>query len=90
MSKRTALIVGVSGQDGVFLARHLLTLGYQVVGSTRQLDDQPTARLAASGLLDRIRLVTLDTCNPAAVSGLMKEVRPQEIYNLAGQSSVGS
>jgi GDPmannose 4,6-dehydratase len=90
MSMRTALIVGVSGQDGVFLARHLLSLGYRVVGSTRRLDDEPAARLAASGLLDRIRLVTLDTCNPTAVLELMKEVKPHEIYNLAGQSSVGS
>jgi GDPmannose 4,6-dehydratase len=90
MSKRTALIVGVSGQDGVYLARHLLDLGYQVVGSTRGLDGQPTARLGAAGLLDSIKLVTLDTCNPAAVTDLMKELKPQEIYNLAGQSSVGS
>jgi len=90
MNKRTALIVGVSGQDGVYLARHLLNLGYQVVGSTRGLDGQPTTRLGAAGLLDSIKLVTLDTCNPAAVTDLMKELKPQEIYNLAGQSSVGS
>jgi GDPmannose 4,6-dehydratase len=90
MSMRTALIVGVSGQDGVYLARHLLALGYQVFGSTRRLDDQPIARLAESGLLDRIKLVTLDTCSPPAVAGLMKDVKPHEIYNLAGQSSVGS
>lgn len=90
MSKRTALIVGVSGQDGVYLARHLLDLGYQVVGSSRGLDGAPTARLAAAGVLDRIRLVTLDTCNAAAVMDLMKALKPQEIYNLAGQSSVGS
>jgi GDPmannose 4,6-dehydratase len=40
--------------------------------------------------LDRVRLVTLDTLHPAAVAGVIKEVKPQEIYNLAGQSSVGS
>lgn len=90
MSKRTALIVGVSGQDGVYLARHLLDLGYDVVGSTRGLDDQPIARLAAAGLQDRIRLATVDTCNPALVANLIKDLKPQEIYNLAGQSSVGS
>jgi len=90
MSKRTALIVGVSGQDGVFLARHLLALGYQVVGSTRGLDGQPSARLAAAGLLEHIKVVSLDTCNPPAVAALIEAVRPQEIYNLAGQSSVGS
>ena len=90
MSKRTALIVGVSGQDGVYLARHLLSLGYEVVGTTRNIDDHPVSRLGAAGLMDRIKLATMDTCNPAAVADLMKEVRPQEIYNLAGQSSVGS
>ena len=90
MSTPTALIVGVSGQDGVLLSRHLLDLGYRVVGSTRGIDGQPSARLAEGGILDRIRLVTLNPSDPGAVAGLVKEVRPQEIYNLAGQSSVGS
>jgi len=87
---KTALIVGVSGQDGVFLSRHLLELGYRVVGSTRGLDGQPVARLAAAGLLERIKLVTLDTYSTTAVADVVKQVKPQEIYNLAGQSSVGS
>ncbi len=90
MTMRTALIVGVSGQDGVFLARHLLALGYRLIGSTRRLDNEPVSRLAIAGILERIKLVTLDTCNPTAVAALMEEVRPHEIYNLAGQSSVGS
>lgn len=90
MNKRTALIVGVSGQDGVYLARHLLALGYRVTGTTRGLDGDPTARLGAAGLLDRIKLLAMDTCNSVAVAGVIKEVKPQEIYNLAGQSSVGS
>ena len=90
MSMRTALIVGASGQDGILLARHLLGLGYQVFGTTRHLDEQPIARLAASGILDRIRLVTLDPCDSAAVARLIEGLKPQEIYNLAGQSSVGS
>jgi GDPmannose 4,6-dehydratase len=90
MSTLTALIVGVSGQDGILLSRHLLELGYRVAGSTRGLDAQPRTRLAEAGVLDRIRLVTLNPSDPAAVAGLVGEVQPQEIYNLAGQSSVGS
>ena len=90
MSRATALIVGVSGQDGILLTHHLLGLGYKVVGSTRGLDAQPTTRLAEAGVLERIELVTLDPTDPVAVAGLVRELRPQEIYNLAGQSSVGS
>lgn len=90
MNGRTALIVGASGQDGILLARHLLGLGYRVVGTTRRLDDQPMVRLAASGILDRVQMVTLNPCDPAAMARLVGELKPQEIYNLAGQSSVGS
>jgi GDPmannose 4,6-dehydratase len=90
MSQGTALIVGVSGQDGILLSRHLLGLGYRVVGTTRQLDAQPKARLTAAGLLPGIELATLDTCDFAAVAALVKAAKPREIYNLAGQSSVGS
>jgi GDPmannose 4,6-dehydratase len=90
MNGRTALIVGASGQDGILLARHLLGLGYRVVGTTRRLDEQPMARLAAVGILDHIQMVTLNPCDPAATARLVGELKPQEIYNLAGQSSVGS
>jgi GDPmannose 4,6-dehydratase len=90
MSTRTALIVGVSGQDGILLARHLLGQGYRVFGTTRRLDDKPEARLNAAGVADHIRLATLNPCDFAAVASLVREIQPQEIYNLAGQSSVGS
>jgi GDPmannose 4,6-dehydratase len=90
MKNRSALIVGISGQDGILLAQHLLGLGYKVVGTSRRLDQGPTARLAAAGMLDRIQLVTLDPCSLASVADLVRATRPQEIYNLAGQSSVAS
>ncbi len=90
MTNRSALIVGISGQDGILLARHLLDQGYTVSGTSRRLDDGPTTRLAAAGLGDRIQLATLDPCNLAAVADLVRATKPHEIYNLAGQSSVAS
>lgn len=90
MKKRSALIVGISGQDGILLARHLLGLGYEVTGTSRRLDQGPATRLAAAGILDDIQLVTLDPCSFPSVAELVGATKPHEIYNLAGQSSVAS
>jgi GDPmannose 4,6-dehydratase len=90
MKDRSALIVGVSGQDGILLAQHLLGQGYAVFGTSRRLDGAPTARLAAAGILDRIHLATLDPCSFSSVADMVRGTKPAEIYNLAGQSSVAS
>jgi GDPmannose 4,6-dehydratase len=85
---RTALIIGVSGQDGAYLARLLLDKGYEVHGSSRDAEVTSFQRLAALGLRDRVRLHSLSPSDFRSVVQAIDRIRPQEIYNLSGQSSV--
>jgi GDPmannose 4,6-dehydratase len=82
--ERTALITGIAGQDGSYLAELLLERGYRVVGTVRA--ETSTARLEA--LLDRLDLRTADLVDRAEVTRLVEAARPDEIYNLAGHSFV--
>ncbi|HJQ04970.1 MAG TPA: GDP-mannose 4,6-dehydratase [Nocardioides sp.] len=83
---RTALITGVSGQDGIYLARALLADGLRVVGTVSPSGDGGArTRLYAPGT----ELVTLDIRDAAALGELVAGVRPDEIYHLAAFSSVG-
>jgi GDPmannose 4,6-dehydratase len=80
---KTALITGVTGQDGGYLAELLAGKGYRVVGTSRSTNVEP-GRLPAA-----VELRALDSQNLAETSALLRDVRPDEIYHLAGQSSVG-
>ncbi len=82
----TALITGITGQDGSYLAEHLLGLGYAVVGVTRQSSGDTGGRLAASR--DRIELVGGDLLDQTSLLALVERIRPDEVYNLAAQSFV--
>lgn len=86
---RTALVLGIRGQDGCYLAAHLVGLGYRVVGTSRDPRPIPGEGLDRLGIRDRVTLLPLSPVDFAAVKRLLDEVRPEEIYNLAGQSSVG-
>jgi GDPmannose 4,6-dehydratase len=88
MSKR-ALICGISGQDGTYLAQLLLKKGYEVWGSSRDAELASFANLRRLGLYESVRLVSLNLRDVGSVLGLLKRVRPDEIFSLAGQSSVG-
>jgi GDPmannose 4,6-dehydratase len=88
MSK-TALIAGVTGQDGAYLAHHLLGLGYRVVGSSRDAQMSDISRLERLGVANDIELVSLAPNDFRSVLKVVGGVQPQEIYNLAGQTSVG-
>jgi GDPmannose 4,6-dehydratase len=88
MSKR-ALICGISGQDGTYLAQLLLKIGYEVWGSSRDAELASFANLRRLGLYESVRLVSLNLRDVGSVLGLLKRVRPDEIFSLAGQSSVG-
>ncbi len=88
MSK-TALITGVSGQDGAYLARFLLELGYRVVGSQRRSSSLNTARLAYLGIEKDVEYVDMDLVEITNVMRVVEEFEPDEIYNLAAQSFVG-
>ena len=85
MSKR-AIITGITGQDGSYLAELLLEQGYEVVGATRRLSAPNHWRIAH--LLDRIELRPADLLDQLSLIRLVDEVRPHEIYNLAAMSFV--
>lgn len=91
MSKR-ALITGVTGQDGAYLAELLLNKGYEVYGMVRR-SASPEAmleRLRWIGVADRIQIVLGDLLDQGSLTRVVREVRPDEIYNLAAQSFVGA
>jgi len=86
-SRRTALVSGITGQDGSYLAELLLEKGYRVVGTQRPGSKSVTR---ISHLIDQIDLVTVDLLDEQALVGLLRESKPQEVYNLAGHSFVPS
>lgn len=88
MSK-TALILGVSGQDGAYLSKFLLGKGYRVVGSSRDAQMSSFANLTRLGIHDQVQTESVSSNDFRSVLQVLKKVEPDEIYNLAGQSSVG-
>jgi len=88
MSK-SALICGVSGQDGAYLARHLLQQGYRVVGTSRDAQITRFDNLQALGIRGQVETVSMAPIDFRSVLQVVSKVEPDEIYNLAGQSSVG-
>ena len=85
MSKR-ALITGITGQDGSYLADLLLEKGYDVYGMVRRSSTENFERI--SHLRDRMTLHQADLLDQLSIVGLIKDVRPHEVYNLAAQSFV--
>lgn len=88
MSK-TALICGVSGQDGAYLSELLLNKGYRVVGTSRDAATQGFGNLERLGIRDRIETASMVLTDFRSVVQTLSRVEPDEIYNLAGQTSVG-
>jgi GDPmannose 4,6-dehydratase len=82
----TALITGITGQDGSYLAEFLLEKGYRVVGIVRRSSTTPYERI--SHLIDRIELVSADLLDQTSLTDVVAEHGPDEIYNLAAQSFV--
>ena len=85
---KTALITGITGQDGSYLAEHLLDKGYRVVGVVRRSSTTPYERIAH--LVDRIELVSADLLDQTSLTDVVHAAEPDEIYNLAAQSFVQS
>lgn len=85
----TALICGVSGQDGAYLARLLLDKGYRVVGTSRDATTSSFANLERLGIADRVETASMVLTDFRSVLQTLSRFEPDEIYNLAGQSSVG-
>jgi GDPmannose 4,6-dehydratase len=88
-SKR-ALITGVTGQDGAYLAHLLLTKGYNVFGTFRRLSTPNFWRLQALGIYDQMKLISMDLLDSSSIIEAMNISQPDEIYNLASQSFVGA
>jgi GDPmannose 4,6-dehydratase len=88
MTQKTALITGITGQDGAYLARLLVDKGYRVVGAARRSAAINKWRLAELGLTSEVELVSIELTEDSSVRAVLEEVRPDEIYNLAAQSFV--
>ena len=82
----TALITGITGQDGSYLAELLLAQGYQVVGLLRRTSTTSIERIGH--IQDRLTLVSGDLTDEVSLINLLREYRPREVYNLAAQSFV--
>ena len=82
----TALITGITGQDGSYLAEFLLSKGYRVVGMTRRSSTDAYERIAH--IRDRIELIQGDLLDQASLITALSEAKPEEVYNLAAQSFV--
>ena len=85
---KRALICGISGQDGALLASLLLKKGYRVTGTTRQDPKSRFDNLSRLGIRDRVLLRTVLEDDAAGIRQMLAEESPDEIYHLAGQSSV--
>ncbi|GBD17317.1 GDP-mannose 4,6-dehydratase [bacterium HR26] len=83
---KTALITGITGQDGSYLAEFLLEQGYRVVGMQRRSSTETVGRIAH--LLDKIELVQGDLLDQLSLIEIIKRYQPDEVYNLAAQSFV--
>lgn len=86
---KRALICGVSGQDGAYLARLLLDKGYEVYGTSRDAQISAFRNLVRLGIRDRVNLESVAVNDFRSVLQALTKIQPDEVYNLAGQSSVG-
>ena len=86
MAKKKALITGITGQDGSYLAEFLLKKGYEVYGMVRRSSTANFERI--KHIRDKINIVQGDLLDQMSLSNLIKEIQPDEVYNLAAQSFV--
>jgi GDPmannose 4,6-dehydratase len=84
-----ALICGISGQDGAYLAELLLRRGYTVIGTSRDAQTAPFTSLSRLGIAGQVQLESMATYDFRSVLNILRKCEPDEVYNLSGQSSVG-
>src|SRR5438046_2472644 len=84
--RRTALVTGVTGQDGSYLAELLLEKGYEVVGVVRRTSHDSYERIGH--LLDKIQVVPADLLDQHSLTAVIRDARRHEVYTLAAQSFV--
>lgn len=88
-SQRRALIIGISGQDGSLLAKFLLKKGYEVWGTSRNLETQTFENLIRLNVDHQVKLLQWSILNLDSLKEIIDKISPDEIYNLSGQTSVG-
>ncbi|MBE9041114.1 GDP-mannose 4,6-dehydratase [Oscillatoriales cyanobacterium LEGE 11467] len=86
---KKALICGISGQDGSYLAQYLLAQGYEVCGTSRDAQISSFKNLKRLGIRDRVKLVSMSLTDFRSVLQVLTKIKPYEVYNLGGQTSVG-
>lgn len=86
---KRALICGVSGQDGSYLAKHLISLGYEVYGTSRDAATSAFSNLVRLEIRDQVHLLSMAPTDFRSVLSAIDSSKPDEVYNLSGQSSVG-
>lgn len=86
---RRALVTGITGQDGAYLAQYLLKRGYEVYGTHRRLSSPNFWRLHYLGIYDKVRLLAADMTDSTSLAHALEVSQPREVYNLAAQSFVG-
>jgi GDPmannose 4,6-dehydratase len=87
---KTAIITGITGQDGAYLAKSLLERGYRVIGGMRRSASGSLWRLDELGILGKVELVDLELTDQENVTNIIKEYRPTEFYNLGANSFVAN
>jgi GDPmannose 4,6-dehydratase len=85
---KRALITGISGQDGAYLAQYLLSLGYEVWGTSRDAQIASFKNLERLDIRNRVRLESLAVNDFRSVLQVLAKIQPDEVYNLGGQTSV--
>lgn len=86
---KTAIITGITGQDGAYLANLLLKKGYKIIGLTRSTSNFSNEKLKYLRIQDQIQILECDLTDISSIMNVLKAYFPNEIYNLAAQSSVG-
>ena len=86
---KTAIITGVTGQDGAYLSEFLLKKNYKVIGLVRSYNDSKYKKLEYLNIKDQINFEKVDLLDIVSIQNVIKKYNPNEIYNLAAQSSVG-
>lgn len=88
MREKVALITGIRGQDGAYLAKLLLEKGYKVIGADRRSGDSSNWRLKELGIEKDVQIIYMDLLELTNIIRVIEKVKPDEVYNLAAQSFV--
>jgi len=89
VKRKKALICGIGGQDGAYLARFMLSKGYEVWGTSRDAQASTFSNLSLLGIKDQVILVSMAPNDFRSVLSTLKRSEPDEVYFLSGQTSVG-